>query len=63
MDSSLVSHYLHSLITRKERKEGGYLKCSIRGANNELRNRFYKFVNLQLFSVKYKFVHFQLFNV
>ena len=42
---------------------GGYLKCSIRSNNNELRSRFYKFVHLQLFSVKYKFVHLQLFNV
>ena len=43
--------------------QGGYLKCSIRGTNNELRNRFYKFVHLQLFSIKYKFVHLQLFDV
>ena len=42
---------------------GRVLKCSIRGTNNELQNRFYKFVHLQLFSVKYKFVHLQLFDV
>ena len=43
--------------------KGGYLKCSIRGTNNELGNIFYKFVHLQLFRVKYKFVHLQLFDV
>ena len=43
--------------------QGGYLKCSIRGTNNELRNKFCKFVHLQLFSVKCKFVHLQLFDV
>ena len=41
---------------------GGYFKCNIQGTNNELRNRFYKCVHLQLFSIKYKFVHLQLFN-
>ena len=28
-----------------------------------MRKRFYKFLHLQLFSVKYKFVHLQLFDV
>ena len=41
----------------------GCLKCSIRGTNNQIRNRFYKSVHLQLFNVKYKFVYLQLFNV
>ena len=36
---------------------------SIRGTNNELRKRLYKFVHLRLSSVKYRFVHLQLFNV
>ena len=40
-----------------------YLKCSIRGTNNQIRNRFYKSVHLQLFNVKCKFVYLQLFNV
>ena len=40
----------------------GYLKCSIRGTNNQLRNRFYEFVHLQLFNVACKFVHLQLFD-
>ena len=39
----------------------GYLKSGIRGTNNQLSDRFYKFVNL--FNVKYKFVHLQLFDV
>ena len=43
--------------------QGGHLKCSIRSSNNELRNRFHKFVHLQLSSIKYKFVYLQLFNV
>ena len=34
-----------------------YLKCSMRGTNNQLPDRFYKFVHLQLFNVRYKFVH------
>ena len=38
----------------------GYLKCSIRGTNNQLQNIFYKFVHPQLFNIKHKFVHFQL---
>ena len=45
------------------RGEGGYLKCSIRGTNKQIRNRFYKSVHLELFNVKYKFVYLQLFNV
>ena len=45
------------------RGEGGYLKCSIRGTNNQIRNRFYKSVHLELFNVKYKFVYLQLFNI
>ena len=36
----------------------GYLKCGIRGTNNQIRNRFYKSVHLQLFNIKYKFVFF-----
>ena len=47
----------------KSGAQRGYLKCSIRGTNNRLRNRFYKFVHLQLFNVKYNFVQFQLFHV
>ena len=43
--------------------QGGYLKCSIRGTNNELPKRFYKFVHLQLSSVNDRFVHLRLFNV
>ena len=35
--------------------------CSIRGTNNQLPNRFYKFAYLQLF--KFKFTHLQLFDV
>ena len=34
----------------------------IGGTNNEFQKRFYKFVHLQLSSIKYKFVHLQLFN-
>ena len=45
------------------RGEGGYLKCSIRGTNKQIRNRFYKSVHLELFNVKYKFVYLELFNV
>ena len=42
----------------------GTSSVAFEGINNELRNRFYKFVHLQLFSVKYNFVHLvQLFNV
>ena len=41
----------------------GYLKCSIRGTTNQIRNKLYKSVHLQLFNVKYKFVQFQLFDV
>ena len=44
------------------RGEGGYLKCSIRGTNKQIRNRFYKSVHLELFNVKYKFVQLQLFD-
>ena len=33
------------------------------GTNNQLRNRFYKFVHFQLFNVKYKFVQLQLFDI
>ena len=33
------------------------------GTNNQVRNRFYKSVHLQLFNVQYKFVYLQLFNV
>ena len=40
----------------------GYLKCSIRGTNNQLPIEFHKFVYLQLFNVKYKFVHLQLLD-
>ena len=43
--------------------QGGYLKCSIPGTNNELQKRFYKFVHLQLSTVKQKFVHLKLFDV
>ena len=47
------------LIAEAQRR---YLKCSIRGFNNQLPNRFYKFVHLQLLNVRYKFVHLQLFD-
>ena len=47
----------------KSRALRGYLKCSIWGTNNQLWNRFYKFVHLLLFNVKYKFVQLQLFDV
>ena len=39
----------------------GYLKCSIRGTNNQLQNVFYKFIHLQLFIIKHKIVHLQVF--
>ena len=38
----------------------GYLKCSIRGSNNQLPNIFYKLVHLQLLNIKYKIVHLQV---
>ena len=41
----------------------GCLKCSIRGTNNQLQNRFYKFAHLKLFNAKYKFVQLQLFDI
>ena len=37
-------------------------QCSIRGTNNQIQNRFYESVHLQLFNVKYRFVYLQLFN-
>ena len=37
-----------------------YLKCSIRGTNNQIRNSFYKSVHLQMFSVKCKLAYLQL---
>ena len=46
------------LFTRHSFEAGaqwGYLRCSIRGTNNQLPNRFYKFVHLQLFNVKFLF--------
>ena len=39
------------------------LKCSIRGTNNELPNRFHKFVHLQLFNFRFNVFHLQLFNI
>ena len=42
----------------------GTTSCSTRGTNNQLVNRFNKFVySIQLFNVKCKFVHLQLFTV
>ena len=41
----------------------GFLKCSIRGTNNQIQNRFYKSDHFQLFNVKYKSAYLQLFNV
>ena len=41
----------------------GCLKYSIWGTKNQIRNRFYKSVRLQLFNVRYNFVYLQLFNV
>ena len=41
----------------------GCLKCSIGGTSNQIRNRFYESVHLQLFTVKYKFAYRQLFNI
>ena len=38
----------------------GYFKCSIRGANNQSPNIFYKFIHLQLFNNKHKIVHLQV---
>ena len=48
-----------------DRYTRGHLKCSIRGTNNQLQNKFinYKFVYLQLFNFKYKFIHLQLLSV
>ena len=40
-----------------------YLKCSIRGTNNQILKKFYKYVHFQLFNVKYKFAYLQLFNI
>ena len=40
----------------------GVAKCSIRGTNNQLPNRYYEFSHLQLFNVTYKFAHLQLFD-
>ena len=55
-----------NILTDKNEPAGasrGYLKCSIRGTTNQIRNIFYKFVHLQLFNVKDKFVQLQLFDV
>ena len=38
----------------------GYLKCSIRGTNDQLLNIFYKFLHLELFNIKHKIVHLQV---
>ena len=40
----------------------GVAKCSIRGTNNQLPNRFNEFFHLQLFNVTYEFAHLQLFD-
>ena len=59
----MVHVFLLTGFLQKTGAQQGYLKCSIRGTNNQIRNRFYKSVHLQLFNVKYKFVYLQLFNV
>ena len=38
----------------------GYLKCSIRGTNNQSPIIFYKFAHLQLFNIKHKISHLQV---
>ena len=40
----------------------GVAKCSIRGTNNQLPNRYYEFSHLEMFNVTYKFAHLQLLD-
>ena len=37
-----------------------YLKCSIRGTNNQLPNIYYEFVHVQLFNIRHEIVHLQV---
>ena len=59
----MVRVFLLTGFLQKTGAQQGYLKCSIRGTNNQIRNRFYKSVRLQLFNVKCKFIYLQLLNV
>ena len=38
----------------------GYLKCNIRGTNNQLPNIIYKFVHPPLFNIKHKIGNLQV---
>ena len=55
------SQLVYLVILLQGRSEGTS-KCGIRGTNNGLPNRLFKFVHLQLFNVTYKFAHLQLFD-
>ena len=67
--SILIYHHgkLHSLVFVGYRWFSGvqrrYLKCSIRGTNNQLPNVFYKSAHLQLCNIKHKIVHLQVFKL
>ena len=52
----MVHVFLLTGFLQKTGAQQGYLKCSIRGTNNQIRNRFYKSVRLQLLNVKCKFI-------
>ena len=55
-----------SLLSYKKTYQGrseGTSSVSIRGTNNQIRNRFYKSIHLQQFNVKCAFAYLQLCNV